>query len=96
MDEELVTIADIEHLAEMSGLEFSDIDKRIMQEQVNGILDMFNGCAEADETVIEKTKVVSLEDLRDDEEMSSLKADQVFMNTPESKQGYIVVSKVVD
>ena len=96
MDKELVTLSDIEHLAEMSGLEFSDVDKQIMLEQVNGILDMFNGCSEAEENVIERGRIISLEDLREDSVRPSLQKDQVYLNAPESQQGYFVVPKVVD
>lgn len=96
MGKSTVNILDIEHLAEMSGLVLSDTEKDVMNKEINGILEMFNGCAEADENALDKRKVLSLDDLREDVVESSLDADQVFMNAPQVQNGYIVVPKVVD
>ena len=96
MDKVDITLSDVDHLAELSGLEFSEYDKKIMLNEINCIIDMFNGCAEAGEFTVEQDKSVGLNDLRDDEVMSSLGREEVFMNTPKADKGFVVVPKVVD
>ena len=95
MENQTVTITDIEHLAELSGLELSDIDKKVMLEVI-GILDMFNGCADADENAVISGSEISIDDLREDSPKASLSKEDVFMNTPRCESGYVVVPKVVD
>ena len=96
MENQTVTISDVEHLAELSGLELSDIDKKVMLEEVIGILDMFNGCAEADENAVISGSEISIDDLREDSPRASLSKEDVFMNTPRCEKGFVVVPKVVD
>ena len=96
MDKQKISISDIEHLAELSGLEFSDVDKQVMLNEVVGILDMFDACAEADDYVVTDNKVMSLSDLRDDEVSPSLSKEDVFKNTPRVDRGYVVVPRVVE
>ena len=96
MEEISVTIEDVEHLAEMSALEFTDKEKVVMLNEIKGILSMFNGCADADDTIIDKSKAITLDDLREDDPKASLNKDEVFMNAPRCEHGYIVVPKVVD
>ena len=96
MENQTVTITDIEHLAELSGLKLSDIDKKVMLEEVIGILDMFNGCADADENAVIFGSEISIDDLREDSPKASLSKEAVFMNTPRCDSGYVVVPKVVD
>ena len=96
MEKNSITISDIEHLAELSGLEFNDEEKCVMLEQVIGILDMFNGCSEADERAIENAKIVKIDELRNDEVRYSLSQELALKNAPECKAGYVVSHKVVD
>jgi len=95
MEKDSITISTIEHLAELSGLEFSEEEKQEMQAQVIGILDMLNGCANAD-MVVSDSKSITLDDIRNDEVMPSLIREDVLSNSPNCMQGYIVTSKVVD
>jgi aspartyl-tRNA(Asn)/glutamyl-tRNA(Gln) amidotransferase subunit C len=96
MEEISITIQDVEHLAEMSALEFSEKEKSVMLNEIKGILNMFNGCADADDTIKDKSKTISLDDLRPDEPKSSMSREEIFMNAPRCEHGYIVVPKVVD
>ena len=96
MENNSISLSDIERLAQMSGLDFSDEEKVVMKDQIEGILDMLNGCAEADMIEENHLKSVGLADLRDDIVHSSLTPEQVFENTPNAHKGYIVVPKVVD
>jgi len=96
MENGAISLSDIEHLAEMSGLDFSDDEKVVMQGQVEGILDMLNGCAEADMVEECHSKSIGLAELRDDAVHVSLTPEQVFENTPNAHKGFIVVPKVVD
>ena len=95
MEKNSITISTIEHLAELSGLEFTEEEKKVMQTQVIDILDMFNGCAEAD-TIVSDSVSVTLDHIRNDEVMPSLIREDLLSNSPNCMQGYIVTSKVVD
>ena len=44
----------------------------------------------------DKSKAITLDDLREDVPKASLNKDEVFMNAPRCEHGYIVVPKVVD
>ena len=95
MENNSITISDVEYLAQMSGLEFTDEEKMIMRDQVAGILEMLDGCAEAENECDLNQMTLSLSDLRDDEVVESVVTD-VLMNAPKSHKGYYVVPKVVE
>ena len=96
MKKEKITIADIEHLAELSALSFTDDEKIVMVEQVSGIIEMLNACAEVEIKEQETTKSMSLQELRNDECGEMLNRESVFLNTPKCEQNYVVVPKVVE
>jgi aspartyl-tRNA(Asn)/glutamyl-tRNA(Gln) amidotransferase subunit C len=95
MNKDSITIAEVEHLAEMSGLRFTDAEKKIMQGEVSGIINLLNECATVETDDVEYNREQSLQDLREDEVFPSLNKETVLSLAPKTGRGYIIVPKVV-
>lgn len=96
MEKHLIDMGQIDHLAELSGLRFSDKEREIMQKQVSGILDMLQQCEDVQLTEKSRPRIISLADLREDIVKSSLKKDTAIGQAVETRGDYIVIPKVVD
>ena len=96
MKKEKVTISDIEYLAGLSALSFTEEEKKLMVTQVSGIIEMLNACADAKVDKDENINTQSLQDLRNDECGEMLNKGSVFTNTPKCEHNYVVVPKVVE
>lgn len=96
MKKEKVTTSDIDYLAKLSALSFTEDEKKLMVTQVSGIIEMLNACADANVDNEENVNIQSLDDLRDDESGEVLSKGNVFTNTPKCEHNYVVVPKVVE
>ena len=95
MEKNLITIDEIDYLADLSGLNFSDEEKEIMQGEVSGILSMLNTCADIEVEGSISASTVLLSDLRDDEVHRSLDKDIALSQVRECRGNYIVIPKGV-
>lgn len=87
----------IDHLAELSALEFSELEKEKMKGNLEKILEFVDEMNKCDVTKTPYDEAeVTLYDLREDEEKPGLSQKQATSNAPHSENGYFVVSKVVD
>lgn len=86
---------DIDKLCQLSYLEFDEEHKQILLNEVQSITDMLGKLADVKE---DKAFVLSekLTGLREDKVCESMKREDVFLNAPNSSNGYFVVPKVVD
>ena len=96
MKKEIISVTDIEHLAELSALRFNEEEMQRMVGEVSGIIEMLNACAEVKVDNPEEVTVIGLESLRDDESTQNLSRDVVFQNSVSNDSGYFVVPKVVE
>ena len=96
MEKEEITIAEIERLSGLSGLELTAKEKQVLVSEVKDVIDMLNGCAKVSTAENLESTSCGLNDLRDDEVRSSMDEQDVFMAAPKTKEGYFVVPKVVD
>ena len=95
MENSKINIKDIEKLAEMSGLIFSQEEKENMVTEVSGIIEMLNLCEKVKTNNKNEDIILGLDDLRPDEIKDSFDID-ISINSPSKRKGCIVVPKVVD
>ena len=86
----------IENLAELSKLRFSENEKEELKGQVQNIIELLDqlGTCECSQADYDKTQKIS--ELREDNVEMSMSSEEVFLNSPNSSNGYFVVPKVVD
>lgn len=92
-----ITIKDVEHLAELSQLDFSSDEKQNLVKDLNNILDMVNQLQQAktsDEPVFNKSHKIS--QLREDEPKPSLEQEEILKNAPKQRRGCFNVPLVVE
>jgi aspartyl-tRNA(Asn)/glutamyl-tRNA(Gln) amidotransferase subunit C len=84
--------SDVEHVAHLARLGFSDAELRLLEGQLNHILDQYTKLAELDTEAIPPTaQTIELEYiLREDVVAPSLTVDEALANAPEAAGGYIV------
>ncbi len=92
-----VTIKDVEYIAKLARLEYSDEEKKTFTEQFNTILayieklnELNTGDVEPLSHVIELSNVV-----REDEVKPSLPVDEVLKNAPSKTDAFFKVPKVI-
>lgn len=94
---EQITIKDVEHLADLSALEFSDDEKKEFVHDLNNILDMVNQIQAADdggEFVYNRSHKLS--DLREDKIKESMAQEKILENAPKQRRGSFNVPLVVE
>lgn len=97
MEKEKITIEDIDKLASLSALEFSEEEKYGFLKQVIDIVDMIDECNEVEtdgEYIFENA--VGLDELREDEIAPSMPKELALSNAPRRHKGCFNVPKVVD
>lgn len=93
MEKEIVTSEDVEHIAKLSRIEFSETEKVKIQEDLNmivgycAILNSVEGDAEIEKQVGR---------LREDEAKSGLSKNDVVKNAPFHNESAFIVPKVVE
>jgi len=94
--EDKITITDIDYLADLSKLTFTDEEKQVLVKEVGGIIDMLNQCGEINIDSQTEHNVQTLNDLRNDEVQEGMGIEDVFSATSLSRNGYFEVPKVVE
>jgi aspartyl/glutamyl-tRNA(Asn/Gln) amidotransferase C subunit len=96
MEKHIIDLDQIDHLANLSMLNFTDKEREIMLKEVGGIVNMLEQCEDVQLTERSKPKIVSLGDLREDNVKPSLKKDSVIEQAVDSRSDYFCIPKVVD
>ena len=84
--------SDVEHVAHLARLGLSDAELRLLEGQLNQIMDQYTKLAELDTDAIAPTaQTIELENiLRDDIVTPSLTVDEALRNAAETADGYVV------
>jgi aspartyl-tRNA(Asn)/glutamyl-tRNA(Gln) amidotransferase subunit C len=92
-----ITVQDVEYIARLARLEYSDEEKDTFTEQFNVILGYIETLNELDTDGVEPlSHVIELSNVvREDETQSSLPIDLVLKNAPAKSGRYFTVPKVI-
>ena len=92
-----LTRADVEHVAHLARLGLTDEEFRMLEGQLNHILDQYAILAQLDTEQIPPTaQTIELENiLRDDVVRDSLPVEAVLANAPEREGDFIVVPPIL-
>ncbi len=96
MEKHTIDLDTIEHLADLSGLNFTEQEKDVMVKEVRGIITMLENCEDIELTEKSKPKTVTLSDLREDNVAPSMKKEKAIGQAMKTECDYVVVPKVVD
>ncbi|MBN1480611.1 Asp-tRNA(Asn)/Glu-tRNA(Gln) amidotransferase subunit GatC [candidate division KSB1 bacterium] len=92
-----VTIQEVDHIARLAKLSFSEDEKEKFVEQFNQILTYMEKLNELDTSDVEPTyNVLALTNvMRPDEEKTWLSQEEALANAPRSNHGFFSVPKVI-
>jgi aspartyl-tRNA(Asn)/glutamyl-tRNA(Gln) amidotransferase subunit C len=92
-----VTINDVEHIAKLARLEFSQEEKEKFMGQLNQILQYVEKLNELDTSNVEPlSHVIELQNVfRPDEVQPSIPAEEALKNAPAKKDTFFKVPKVI-
>ena len=96
MKKEDITIKEIERLAELSALDFTEAEKKSMIKEVSGIIKMLNECDKIEANDYEFDNTINLCDLREDEAKESMPNELALLNAPKQRKGQFNVPRVVE
>lgn len=94
-----ITEQDVKQIAALARLELSEAELAKYQAELSGILDYVDQIEKVDTKNVEPTaQVTGLTDVvREDEKVpSTLTRDEILLNAPEKKDGYIKVKSVLE
>ena len=96
MEKHIIDLDTIEHLADLSGLNFTEKEKDIMVKEVRGIITMLENCDDVE--LIEKSepKTIGLADLREDKVAPSMRKEKAIGQAIKTQSDYVSIPKVVD
>jgi aspartyl-tRNA(Asn)/glutamyl-tRNA(Gln) amidotransferase subunit C len=92
-----VTIEDVEHVARLARLSFSDGEKRILVQQLNEILTYMEQLNELDTAAVEPlSHVLQVQNVfREDRRRECLDREEVLRNAPARTEQFFKVPKVI-
>ncbi len=93
-----VSKKDVEHVAKLARLEFSEVEKDSLINDLNkvlGYIEKLNELHTEEEEIIVNPYYIENK-FREDEIQPSMKVEEVVGNAPQSLEGYIVVPKIID
>jgi aspartyl-tRNA(Asn)/glutamyl-tRNA(Gln) amidotransferase subunit C len=92
-----VTIKDVEHIAALAKLEFTEAEKEKFTHQMNQILDYMNKLNSLDTSAVEPlSHVIELSNVfREDEVKPGVSTEEALRNAPEKNEQFFKVPKVI-
>ena len=91
-----ITDKEIDRLARLSCLQFTDSEKEEVRKKLESTISMLDKCQEAETEELEHLNRVYISDLREDVAKDSMPQEEVLLNAPKQRRGYFNVPKVVD
>ena len=92
-----ITIEQVEHIARLARLQFSDAEKETLSEELSQILQYMEKLNELDTEGVEPlshpTELVNI--MRPDEVQPSLTREEALKNAPSKQDGFFKVPKVI-
>ena len=96
MEKNIIDLDKIEHLADLSGLNFTEKEKDIMVKEVRGIITMLENCDDVELTEKSEPKTIGLADLREDKVAPSMRKEKAIGQAIKTQSDYVSIPKVVD
>jgi len=96
MKKEDITVKEVERLAELSALDFTDSEKKSMIKEISGIIKMLNECDTIEANDFEFDNTIDLCDLREDVAKDSITNELALINAPKQRKGQFNVPRVVE
>ena len=92
-----ITVNDVEHVAKLARLKFTEAEMEKFTHQLNEILTYVEKLSEIDTSSVEPlSQVIELQNVfREDRSRPSLPREEVLMNAPEKTQEFFKVPKVI-
>ncbi len=92
-----VTVNDVEHVAKLARLEFSEVEKKKFTSQLNEILSYIEKLNELDTTNVEPlSHVTEMKNVTSNDVVQpSLPKEEVLMNAPDCTEEFFKVPKVI-
>ena len=92
-----ITIKDVEYVAGLAKLEFSEAEKRKFAKELDKIIKYIDQLKEVDtENIPPTSHIIPMENvLREDKVEPSLSQEEALANAPDKKDGYFKVPKVI-
>jgi aspartyl-tRNA(Asn)/glutamyl-tRNA(Gln) amidotransferase subunit C len=92
-----ITIQDVEHIAKLAKLEFTDAEKEKFTHQLNQILEYMDQLNSLDTSTVEPlSHVIELSNVfRKDEVKSGVSTEEALKNAPEKNEQFFKVPKVI-
>ena len=92
-----VTLKDVEHIASLAKLEFSDAEKEKLTHQMNQILEYMDQLNSLDTTAVEPlSHVIELSNVfRNDEVKPGVTTEDALKNAPDRNEQFFKVPKVI-
>ncbi len=92
-----IEIKDIQHLATLSALKFSEQEMQDLVPEFNNTLSMINQMNEVESVSdLVVTNAVDISDLREDQVEESISQELALINAPKQRKGCYNVPRVVD
>ena len=89
-------IKQLEHLADMSKLEFSPEELQKFSENFDNLLNLVEKVRTCDICGERKLNVIAMENLREDEVVTSTNVEKLLKNSPESKKDSVSVPRIME
>ena len=93
-----LTLAEVEHIAELARLSLTDVEKALYRDQLSAILDYAAILQQVDTSAISPTAtVLSLHNvMRPDEVEPSMLSEDVLANAPDAEEGCFRVRAILE
>jgi len=93
-----ISIAEVEHVANLARLTFAEEDKELLRSQLDAILSYVGKLGELDTEGVEPTShVLPIKNVfRTDQPQESLKPDDALANAPERSDDFYRVPKIIE
>lgn len=94
----MITKKEVEHVAKLAQLEFSEAEKEMLTKQLGDILQFVEKLGELNTDGVEPTySVVPVSNvMREDEEKPSFTQEQALSNAPEKDMGFFKIPKIME
>lgn len=91
-----ITIEEVDRIAKLARLKFSDEEKQKLQQELSSILGYVEQVKEVASNVEETIDLEAANIMRDDAAEESMIQDQLVASAPSSEQGFIKVKSVLE
>lgn len=86
----------LEHLAELSKLEFSDSELKEFSKEFESLIELANKVKNSKISGERKLNIIDMQQLRDDKIIESTSVDVLLKNSPETNKDSIVVPRIME